>query len=205
MQPSVRVGLVLVRAYQLLLSPFAGGACRFTPSCSAYALEAIETHGLARGMWLAIRRVARIVTKGRFALSAVSIGLGVVLPPESTFAMWVGALIFWIMGRRHRQPGTRGYELDFGVGRCLQSLFKERFGHEPVLAEGLHGRLPLLPVIVPQVAQQAGNLRPGFVGHPRRRAVQFDKIIDRDAPDIVANADGDDRFLKLAQDGASPP
>ena len=59
MQPSVRVGLVLVRAYQLLLSPFAGGACRFTPSCSAYALEAIETHGLARGMWLAIRRVAR--------------------------------------------------------------------------------------------------------------------------------------------------
>jgi uncharacterized protein len=59
MQPSVRVGLVIVRAYQLLLSPFAGGACRFTPSCSAYALEAIETHGLTRGLWLAIRRVAR--------------------------------------------------------------------------------------------------------------------------------------------------
>jgi putative membrane protein insertion efficiency factor len=59
MQPSVRVGLVIVRAYQLLLSPFAGGACRFTPSCSAYALEAIETHGLAPGLWLAIRRVAR--------------------------------------------------------------------------------------------------------------------------------------------------
>ena len=59
MQPSVRVGLVIVRAYQLLLSPFAGGACRFTPSCSAYALEAIETHGLVRGLWLAIRRVAR--------------------------------------------------------------------------------------------------------------------------------------------------
>ena len=59
MKPSVRVGLVLVQAYQLLLSPFAGGACRFSPSCSAYAIEAIETHGLARGMWLAIRRVAR--------------------------------------------------------------------------------------------------------------------------------------------------
>jgi putative membrane protein insertion efficiency factor len=59
MQPSVRVGLVIVRAYQLLLSPFAGGACRFAPSCSEYALEAIETHGLARGLWLAIRRVAR--------------------------------------------------------------------------------------------------------------------------------------------------
>jgi uncharacterized oligopeptide transporter (OPT) family protein len=39
----------------------------------------------------------------------VSIGLGVVLPPEATFAMWVGALIFWIMGRRHRTPGTSGH------------------------------------------------------------------------------------------------
>ena len=39
--------------------------------------------------------MAKIVTKGRFPLSAVSIGLGVVLPPEATFAMWVGAMIFW--------------------------------------------------------------------------------------------------------------
>jgi uncharacterized oligopeptide transporter (OPT) family protein len=53
--------------------------------------------------------IARIVTRGRFGLSAVSVGLGVVLPPESTFAMWVGALVFWLMGRRHRTPGTRGH------------------------------------------------------------------------------------------------
>ena len=52
--------------------------------------------------------IARIVTKGRFPLSAVSIGLGVVLPPESTFAMWVGAMIFWAMKRRHPTPGTAG-------------------------------------------------------------------------------------------------
>ena len=56
---SVRIGLLLVRGYQLLLSPFAGGACRFEPSCSAYAMEAITLHGLMRGGWLAIRRVAR--------------------------------------------------------------------------------------------------------------------------------------------------
>jgi len=55
----VRAGLVLVRAYQLLLSPFAGGACRFEPSCSAYATAALEEHGLLRGMLLAARRVAR--------------------------------------------------------------------------------------------------------------------------------------------------
>lgn len=52
---------------------------------------------------------AKIATRGRFPLSAVSIGLGVVLPPEATFAMFVGALIFWIMGRRHRDPASRGH------------------------------------------------------------------------------------------------
>ena len=56
---STRLGLGLVRGYQLLLSPFSGGACRFEPSCSEYALEAISAHGLVRGLWLAIRRVAR--------------------------------------------------------------------------------------------------------------------------------------------------
>jgi uncharacterized oligopeptide transporter (OPT) family protein len=54
--------------------------------------------------------VARMVTKGRFQLSAVSVGLGVVLPPEATFAMWVGALVFWLMGKRHAAKGTRGHE-----------------------------------------------------------------------------------------------
>ncbi|HVG04081.1 MAG TPA: OPT/YSL family transporter, partial [Burkholderiaceae bacterium] len=53
--------------------------------------------------------VARIATKGRFPLSAVSIGLGVVLPPEATFAMFVGALVFWLMGRRNKAVGTRGH------------------------------------------------------------------------------------------------
>ena len=59
MTPAVRIGLVLIRAYQLLLSPFAGGACRFHPSCSEYAREAVTTHGLVRGLWLALGRVSR--------------------------------------------------------------------------------------------------------------------------------------------------
>ncbi|MBB4841582.1 putative oligopeptide transporter (OPT) family protein [Paucibacter oligotrophus] len=52
--------------------------------------------------------LARIVTKGRFPLSSVSIGLGVVLPPESVLAMFLGALLFWIMGRRNKAPGSKG-------------------------------------------------------------------------------------------------
>ncbi|MCB1875018.1 MAG: membrane protein insertion efficiency factor YidD [Chromatiales bacterium] len=50
---------LLIRAYQLTLSPFLGQHCRFHPTCSAYAIEAIERHGAARGSWLALRRISR--------------------------------------------------------------------------------------------------------------------------------------------------
>ena len=49
----------LVRGYQLLVSPVLPGSCRYTPSCSAYAAEAIARHGAARGGWLALRRIVR--------------------------------------------------------------------------------------------------------------------------------------------------
>lgn len=67
----VRLTLVLVRGYQLLLSPFSGGACRFSPSCSAYAIEAIETHGVVRGVSLAVRRIARCHPLSRPGLDPV--------------------------------------------------------------------------------------------------------------------------------------
>lgn len=49
----------LVRLYQLTLSPWLGMNCRFQPTCSVYAIEALETHGVIKGGWLAIRRIAR--------------------------------------------------------------------------------------------------------------------------------------------------
>lgn len=50
---------LLHRAYKRLVSPLFGDVCRFYPYCSDYALEAIETHGLWRGGWLACRRIVR--------------------------------------------------------------------------------------------------------------------------------------------------
>ena len=51
--------LGLIRAYRYLLSPWWGSQCRFSPTCSAYAEEAIERYGALRGTWLAMRRVSR--------------------------------------------------------------------------------------------------------------------------------------------------
>ena len=51
--------MLLLRAYQLLLSPMLGQRCRFYPSCSHYAIEAIQTHGAARGAWLTARRLGK--------------------------------------------------------------------------------------------------------------------------------------------------
>ena len=51
--------IMAVRGYQLFLSPFLPPSCRYTPSCSAYAIEALQRHGALRGGWLALRRIAR--------------------------------------------------------------------------------------------------------------------------------------------------
>ncbi|UCG74601.1 MAG: membrane protein insertion efficiency factor YidD [Gemmatimonadota bacterium] len=51
--------LVSIRAYQVAISPLLPGACRYSPTCSQYALEAVSRHGAARGSWLALRRLLR--------------------------------------------------------------------------------------------------------------------------------------------------
>jgi len=51
--------IFLVRGYQVAVSPLVPSTCRFMPSCSAYAVEALERHGALQGSWLTIRRLAR--------------------------------------------------------------------------------------------------------------------------------------------------
>lgn len=48
-----------IRLYRYAVGPYLPAACRYTPTCSAYALEALATHGALRGSWLAVRRLAR--------------------------------------------------------------------------------------------------------------------------------------------------
>ena len=54
-----RLLIAIVRGYRLLLSPWLGSACRFSPTCSVYAIEALEQHGAGRGSYLAAWRLVR--------------------------------------------------------------------------------------------------------------------------------------------------
>jgi putative membrane protein insertion efficiency factor len=61
----------LLRLYKLLVSPLFTGSCRFVPSCSDYAREAIVEHGVMRGIWLAVRRLSRCHPLGSSGLDLV--------------------------------------------------------------------------------------------------------------------------------------
>jgi putative membrane protein insertion efficiency factor len=66
-----RAAAGLIRLYQLSLGPMLGPACRFEPSCSHYAIEAVQRHGAARGSWLALRRLSRCHPWGGCGVDAV--------------------------------------------------------------------------------------------------------------------------------------
>ena len=54
-----RLAVLLVRGYQLIISPWLAPRCRFFPSCSCYAIEALQGHGIFHGLWLTVRRLGR--------------------------------------------------------------------------------------------------------------------------------------------------
>ena len=64
----------LILAYQKIISPLMGPSCRFHPTCSSYAKEAIESHGLLRGTWLAVNRISKCHPLGHSGFDPV--------PPE---------------------------------------------------------------------------------------------------------------------------
>jgi len=49
--------IILIRAYQRFISPIFPPSCRYTPTCSRYAIEALQKHGVIKGLWLALKRI----------------------------------------------------------------------------------------------------------------------------------------------------
>ena len=66
-----RILIGLVRFYQAAISPWLPAACRYTPTCSAFAIDALREHGALRGSWLAARRVGRCHPWGGFGYDPV--------------------------------------------------------------------------------------------------------------------------------------
>ncbi|HHJ20214.1 MAG TPA: membrane protein insertion efficiency factor YidD [Gammaproteobacteria bacterium] len=58
-KPVKRLLIALIKGYTLLVSPFLAPSCRYTPTCSAYMMEAIHKHGALRGLWMGTRRILR--------------------------------------------------------------------------------------------------------------------------------------------------
>jgi uncharacterized protein len=71
LSPGQRLTLGLLRGYKVALSPFFAGSCRFVPSCSEYATEAVTRFGVLRGVWLAAKRLARCHPLGPYGLDPV--------------------------------------------------------------------------------------------------------------------------------------
>lgn len=71
MTPLAYVLSLPVRLYRLLFSPWLGRSCRFDPTCSAYAMEALRVHGGLKGGWLALRRILRCHPWGSFGVDDV--------------------------------------------------------------------------------------------------------------------------------------
>jgi hypothetical protein len=68
---SQRIALACLTVYKVVLSPFFPGTCRFLPSCSQYAREAVTVHGTLKGAWLALRRLSRCHPFGSSGLDPV--------------------------------------------------------------------------------------------------------------------------------------
>lgn len=82
-------GIFLIRAYQVVLGPIMGGACRFEPSCSVYGIQALERFGFFKGSWLMLRRLLRCRPFGPYGYDPV---------PET----WPG---FFYKFKSHEQVG----------------------------------------------------------------------------------------------------
>jgi uncharacterized protein len=67
----INIAIGFVKFYQLAVSPFLGNNCRYVPTCSSYAMQAIQKYGAAKGSWMAIKRISRCRPGGGHGLDPV--------------------------------------------------------------------------------------------------------------------------------------
>ncbi|MBI1954604.1 MAG: membrane protein insertion efficiency factor YidD [Proteobacteria bacterium] len=67
-----RLIIALIYSYRFCISPFIPGRCRFVPTCSQYAIHAIEYHGVLKGLWLALKRLCRCHPYGSYGYDPIS-------------------------------------------------------------------------------------------------------------------------------------
>lgn len=80
----VKAALVALRSYKFYVSPWFAGSCRFEPTCSVYAYQAIERFGVRRGMWMGLKRLLRCHPLSRkFGVDPVPEPLGATSPPDA--------------------------------------------------------------------------------------------------------------------------
>src|SRR3954463_4485556 len=117
----MRTLLVLcVRGYQVTLGQLLPAACRYYPSCSAYAIEALERHGALRGSWLALRRIGRChpVPPGGYD----PVPCGARAPRHPSYGQTLFSRVA-TEGDRHRRPAT-----SLSTEWCSRTNLQHRFG-----------------------------------------------------------------------------
>lgn len=88
----VKAALVALRSYKLYVSPWFAGSCRFEPTCSVYAYQAIERFGVRRGMWMGLKRLLRCHPLSRkFGVDPVPEPLGAAAPQDVNVATAAGS------------------------------------------------------------------------------------------------------------------
>ena len=85
-----RLVIALIRMYQHSLGLYLGGHCRFYPSCSEYAVEALQEHGAVRGSWLALKRIGKCHPFGAFGVDLVPVPKGRARSPSAPHATSCG-------------------------------------------------------------------------------------------------------------------
>ena len=173
---AARLALALIRAYQLIMAPLLTGSCRFAPSCSVYAAEAIRHHGVIRGAWSGCGEFRNVIRLGLPVMTPcrpVRASDGTSIPPCAFFCFLVLYVYQVILPKpasppatspNHRHKPHKVNKLRLRARRrILRRLAPEASGSPPIVAETVERDVPFETDLVSAVfsnrarSSRAGN------------------------------------------------